>query len=86
MTSAAVLLAIRHKQVTGELTGDEGIKLLIAWNAIQNRHAIQRAYEDHLRSFAQAALSGVGQSSAHYDLDSVAADILAALDLQPQRA
>lgn len=86
MTSAAVLLAIRHKQITGELTGDEGIKLLIAWNAIQNRQAVQMAYENHLRDTAYHALKAIGQTSAHYDLDSVAADILAALDLQPQRA
>lgn len=86
MNSAALLLAIRHKQVTGELTGDQGIKLLIAWNAIQNRLAVQMAYENHLRSFAQAALASVGHASAHYDLDSVAADILTVLDLQPQRA
>ncbi len=86
MTATQILLAIRHKEATGQLTGEQGLKLLIAWNAIHNRQAAQVAYDDHLRQIAYDALTNAGYATTHRNLDSVAADILNALDLNPVRA
>lgn len=86
ITSQTVLLAVRNGSVDGQFTGNQGTRLWIAWQAIQNREAAQIAYEQHLRELAVDALNSIGYPTLHYDLDSIAADILDALDLTPVRA
>lgn len=81
MSPQNVLLAVRHKTIVGDFTGDQGLRLLIAWTAIVNRHAAQVAYEQHLRVQALDALHAVGYSTPHYGLEDIAADILSVLDL-----
>lgn len=81
MTPANVLLAIRNKQIMGELTPTQGTKLMIAYQAIVNRHAAYMTYDNHARALASEALAGAGVPSRDWDLDALAQNILETLGL-----
>lgn len=83
VTDEQVLSAIRHKQITGELTGEQGLGLLYAWRGIKSRLAAQVAYENTVRKMTYHALTSVGFASEHHDLDQLAADIQRVLGLVP---
>jgi tRNA U34 5-methylaminomethyl-2-thiouridine-forming methyltransferase MnmC len=65
----------------GDIAPGTGLQLLIAWNAIQNRHAAQAHYEAHLRTIAYDALSTIQHQSEQWDLDAIADEILVSLGL-----
>ncbi len=83
VNARTVLLAMRNKAVTLEMTHRQGVDLFTAWNAIDNKEAAQAAYEDHVRAMAVEALRKVGVDTEHRDLDKIANEILAVFDLRP---
>lgn len=76
ITTQALLSAARHKADLGEMKGDHGNRLVIAWHAIKNVEAMHQAYEDHVRDMAQEALEAVGYETPDYDLEALADEIV----------
>jgi hypothetical protein len=78
MRAEQVIAAIRNSR---DLSLEQGTRLLMAWNAIQNLTFMKKQFDDNVKSMARDALRDAGRAPLSTSITNLENDILDLLEL-----
>ena len=78
MRAEQIILALRNRR---DLSLEQGTRLLMAWNAIQNLNFMQKQFENNVKNMAKDALRDAGYTPLSTSITNLENDILDRLEL-----